>query len=172
MEYLSKEYYRASATYLSPEVFEEIHKSREKVKNAVTTMAKKHHISTRRVYEIWRRCAMGQPDRIQQGEPENRSPSSSTASLCQDDIPQDTIPPGSALVDVNNVSDSKKKKTGGKKPKSKSVTISEPSIVQKLPPVTSSEDLNISRKDLHTFFEKEARRDEKNKAEIRRKLAV
>ncbi|CAG8708260.1 6385_t:CDS:1, partial [Racocetra fulgida] len=78
MDYLSKEYYRAGATYLSPEVLEEIRNSREKIKNAVTTMTKKHHISSRRVYEIWRRCAMKQPDRIQQDEPKNQSSSSST----------------------------------------------------------------------------------------------
>ena len=65
MEYLSKEYYHTGATYLSPEVLEEIRNSRGKVKNAVTVMAKKYHISTRRVYEIWRRSAMGQPDRFQ-----------------------------------------------------------------------------------------------------------
>jgi len=46
MEYLSKEYYYADATYLSPEVLEEIRNSHEKVKNAITVMAKKHHIST------------------------------------------------------------------------------------------------------------------------------
>ncbi|CAI2176624.1 7837_t:CDS:1, partial [Funneliformis geosporum] len=39
-------------TYLSPEVLEEICNSRGKIKNAVTVMTKKHHISTRRIYEI------------------------------------------------------------------------------------------------------------------------
>src|SRR5688572_1612810 len=66
MERLSKEYYRAGATYLLPEALKEICNSRGKVKNAVTVMAKKHHISTKRVYEIWRKHALGQPDRAQQ----------------------------------------------------------------------------------------------------------
>jgi len=73
------------------------------------------------------------------------------------------------------VSDSKKKKTGGKKPKSKSVRISEPSITQNQLTSTSpegSEGLNISREDLNAFYEKEAKRDEKNKAEVNRRLAV
>ena len=47
MKRLSKEYYRADATYLLPEALKEICNSRKKVKNAVTVMAKKHHISTK-----------------------------------------------------------------------------------------------------------------------------
>ena len=66
MERLSKEYYRAGATYLLPEALKEICNSRGKVKNAITVMAKKHHISTKRVYEIWHKHALGQPDRAQQ----------------------------------------------------------------------------------------------------------
>src|SRR6266542_6662261 len=66
MERLSKEYYHVGATYLLPEALKEICNSREKVKNAVTVMAKKHHISTKRVYEIWHKHALGQPDRAQQ----------------------------------------------------------------------------------------------------------
>ncbi|CAI2192239.1 8094_t:CDS:2, partial [Funneliformis geosporum] len=50
---LCKEYYSANATILSPETLKEICNSCRKVKNAVTVMAKKHHIITKRVYEIW-----------------------------------------------------------------------------------------------------------------------
>ncbi|CAB5200421.1 unnamed protein product [Rhizophagus irregularis] len=35
-----------------------------------------------------------------------------------------------------------------------------------------SEGLNISREDLNVFYEKEAKKDEKNKAEVNRRLAV
>ena len=35
-----------------------------------------------------------------------------------------------------------------------------------------SEGLNISRKNLNAFYEKEAKRDKKNKAEVNRHLAV
>ncbi|CAI2198761.1 7191_t:CDS:1, partial [Funneliformis geosporum] len=56
----------ANATILSPEAFEEIRNSREKVKNAVMVMAKKYHISTKRIYEIWHKHALGQPDHAQQ----------------------------------------------------------------------------------------------------------
>jgi hypothetical protein len=60
----------------------------------------------------------------------------------------------------------KVKKAGGKKPKSKSVGISKPSIIQNQLIPVSSESLNISKEDLNAFYEKEATRDEKNKAEI------
>jgi hypothetical protein len=50
MERLCKEYYSANATILPPEALEEIRNSRGKVKNAVTVMAKKHHIATKRIY--------------------------------------------------------------------------------------------------------------------------
>ena len=52
MEHLSKEYYRIGITYLLPEALKEICNSRGKVKNAVTVMAKKHHILTKQIYEI------------------------------------------------------------------------------------------------------------------------
>ncbi|CAI2197632.1 444_t:CDS:1, partial [Funneliformis geosporum] len=58
------------ATYLSPELLKEIINSCDKVKNAVTVIAKKHHIATKQVYEIWHRHTTDQPNRIQQ-LPEN-----------------------------------------------------------------------------------------------------
>jgi hypothetical protein len=69
----------------------------------------------------------------------------------------------------------KAKKAGGKKSKSKSVRISEPSITQNQPTSTSlegSDGLNISREDLSVFYGKEAKRDEKNKAEVNRRLVM
>ncbi|CAG8650439.1 20552_t:CDS:2 [Cetraspora pellucida] len=48
MECLFKEYYCAGATYLLSEALKEICNSHGKVKNAVTVMAKKHYISTKR----------------------------------------------------------------------------------------------------------------------------
>jgi hypothetical protein len=60
----------------------------------------------------------------------------------------------------------KAKKAGGKKPKSKSVGISKPSITENWLTPVSSEGLNISKEDLNSFYEKEATRDEKNKAEM------
>ena len=78
-------------------------------------------------------------------------------------------------MECNVISGSKVKKTGGKKPKSKSIRISEPFITQNQPTSTSpegSEGLNISREDLNAFYEKEAKKDEKNKAEVNRRLAV
>ncbi|CAG8631247.1 23054_t:CDS:1 [Dentiscutata erythropus] len=67
---------------------------------------------------------------------------------------------------------SKAKKTRERKPRSKSAGISESSIIQNQLTPESSEDLNISKEDLHMYYEKEARRDEKIKAEIRCKLAI
>jgi hypothetical protein len=110
MEYLSKEYYRAGATYLSPEVLEEIRNSRGKVKNAVTVMAKKHHISTRRVYEIWRRSAIRQPDHFQQGGSDNQSLSNPNITF----LPQNNVLEDASLG-CNTIPNSKKKKTEGKK---------------------------------------------------------
>src|SRR3954447_21550558 len=129
MEYLSKEYYRAGATYLSPEVLEEIRNSRGKVKNAVTVMAKKYHISTRRVYEIWRRSAMGQPDRFQQGGSDNQS-------LCNPNItflPQDNVLEDASLG-CNTVPNNKKKR--GKKRSQEDQAM--PEIIS---PTESSEDV-------------------------------
>ena len=66
MKHLTRDYYSANATYLSPEALEEIRQSRGKVKCAGTTMARKHHIATRRVYEIWNNHVTEQPNRAQQ----------------------------------------------------------------------------------------------------------
>jgi hypothetical protein len=66
MERITEEYYRANASYLSPEALEEITQSRGSIKNASKVMAGKYKISTRRVYEIWNKHAKGISLRKQQ----------------------------------------------------------------------------------------------------------
>ena len=68
--------------------------------------------------------------------------------------------------------DIKMKKTRGRKSKTKSASVSEPSIIENQLIPESSEILNISKEDLYTFYEKETRRDKKIKAEIHQKLAI
>ncbi|CAI2200657.1 17700_t:CDS:2 [Funneliformis geosporum] len=81
MKRLCKEYYIANATILSPEALEEIHNSRGKVKNAVTVMAKKHHITTKRIYEMWLNKALVPPGQNSDNEKSSHnSPSLSNLS--------------------------------------------------------------------------------------------
>jgi hypothetical protein len=145
-------------------------KPRDKVLRDLTN---KYRTSQKRIYQIWRG---EEKNRVAWDQPINRPPLSfgpfgtlsSTNVIDKQDIPE-------VSVECNIISGSKVKKTGGKKPKSKSVRISEPSITQNQPTSTSpegSEGLNISREDLNVFYEKEAKRDEKNKAEVNRRLAV
>jgi len=65
--------------------------------------------------------------------------------------------------------ESKVKKTGGKKTKSKSVRISESAVIQT---PLASKSLNISNEELGAFYEKEDKRDRKFTEEVNRILAT
>jgi len=65
MDHITKKYYRAGATYLSPEAIEDIRQARGSIPNASKVMAKKYKIGPQRVYDIWRSRELNQPIRIQ-----------------------------------------------------------------------------------------------------------
>jgi len=118
-------------------------------------MASKYKISSWRVYQIWR--GAHPPIDSKDIKPLSEKPGSY----------QQVNPVG-----CNVISGSKVKKTRGKKTKSKPVHASGlPVILTQLASI-NSEGLNINDKELDAFYEKEARRDEKNKAEMNRRLAV
>jgi hypothetical protein len=156
-------------------------------------LRKKFHISSSRLYQIWRGQEVGRVewnyltvplsysstnDIDKQNDTDFQNKYNSTILALKNVIPDGAEKPSRSTDPVSEegvISGSKVKKTGGKKPKSKSVRISEPSITQNQPTSTSpegSEGLNISREDLNAFYEKEAKRDEKNKAEVNRRLVV
>ncbi|GBB99516.1 hypothetical protein RclHR1_35460002 [Rhizophagus clarus] len=146
-------YLRSDATPLSAEDIQDIIKAKNSTKRASEAMANKYKISTRRVYQIWR----GVHPPI---DPKDIKPLSEKPDLFQQADP----------VECNVISESKAKKIGGKKPRSKTVRISEsPANQTQLTPV-SSEGLNISKENLNAFYEKEDIRDEKTKAEMNKRI--
>jgi hypothetical protein len=73
-------------------------------------------------------------------------------------------------LECNIITESKEKKTGGKKTKSKSVRISESPVIQiKLTPESSE---GLKGEELHAFYKNKAKRDEKIKADISHLLAI
>jgi len=75
-------------------------------------------------------------------------------------------------VECNIISESKVKKTGGKKTKSKPICVSESPVILIQLASMNSEGLNINDKELDAFYKKEARREEINRSEMNRHLAV
>lgn len=100
-------YLRSDATHLSAEDIQDIIKAKNSMKRASEVMANKYKISTWRVYQIWR----GAYPSI---DPKDIKP------LSEEPDPSQQADP----VECNIISGSKIKKTGGKKPKSKSIHIS------------------------------------------------
>jgi hypothetical protein len=96
-------YLRSDATCLSFEDIQDIIKAKNSMKRASETMATKYKISTQRVYQIWR----GVHPQI---DPKDIKPFSK-----EHDSDQQADP-----IECNVISESKAKKTGGKKSKSKS----------------------------------------------------
>ncbi len=105
------QYLHSDMTPLSVKDIQDIIKAKNLTKRASEVMTNKYKISTQRVYQIWRgayplidskdiKLLSEESDSYQQADP----------------------------MECNVIFRSKVKKTGGKKPKSKSVRISEPSI--------------------------------------------
>ncbi|CAI2184221.1 17817_t:CDS:2 [Funneliformis geosporum] len=101
---------------------------------------------------------------------------SSINAIDKQDIPETSTLLDNMIQDIslecNTASSSKKKKTvgtGGKKPRSKSVTISESSTIQTKPTLGNSVEVTQGKglygEDLRAFYEKEVKEDEKSKAE-------
>ncbi|CAB4473744.1 hypothetical protein RhiirA5_380233 [Rhizophagus irregularis] len=121
-------YLRSDATHLSAEDIQDIIKAKNSMKRASEAMANKYKISTRRVYQIWR----GTHPPI---DPKDIKPISEEPGSYQQVDP----------VKCNAISENKVKKTGGKKPKFKSVSISEPTINQNQPiPGTKKEIISLT----------------------------
>jgi len=150
------QYLRSDATPLSAEDIQNIIKAKNSMKRASEVMANKYKISTQRVYQIWRGAHHPPID------PKDIKPLSEEPGSYQQADP----------VECNVISESKVKKTGGKKTKSKSIRIPESPVIQIPLTSVSSEGLNINDEELNAFYEKEAKRDEKNKAEVNTCLAV
>nr|CAG8589298.1 15048_t:CDS:1 [Entrophospora candida] len=146
---LHQTFYRSNATQLSESDIKEIRDSRGKVPSASKKMAEKFHIGTRRVYEIWKYT-----ERLQQ----DLKHASFSADESQD-------------IEASVIKSSIKKKSS--KSRTKSVLCNnEPRshISDSIPTNNSTE--KISSEDLGALYEKEARRDEKNKANMTRLLAT
>ncbi|CAG8733372.1 11381_t:CDS:1 [Dentiscutata erythropus] len=150
-------YLRSDATPLSPEDIQDIIKAKNSMKRASEAMANKYKISTRRVYQIWRGVHPPTDPKDMFSIP--KFPDSD--QVRSGSLDTDLLQPH--YIESNIILGSKAKKTGGKKPKSKSAGISELSIIQNQLTPESSEILNISKEDLNAFYEKEAIRDEKIK---------
>ncbi|GBB85416.1 hypothetical protein RclHR1_11960004 [Rhizophagus clarus] len=100
-------YLRSDVTHLLAEDIQDIIKAKNSMKRASEVMANKYKISTRQVYQIWR-------DAHPPIDPKDIKPLSEEPGSTQQADP----------VECNIISGSKIKKTRGKKPKSKSIHIS------------------------------------------------
>ena len=157
-----RRYMRSDATKLSTADYEDIMQYRDMKSKPLEQLRKKFHISSSRLYQIWRGQEVGRVEWNYSAVPLSYP---STNVIDKQDVPE-------VSVECNVISGSKVKKTGGKKTKSKPVRVSEsPAIQTQLAPM-NSEGLNINDKELNAFYEKEAKRDEKNKAEVNRRLVV
>src|SRR5947209_3642187 len=149
-------FYRSNATKLSESDIKEIRDSRGKIPNASKKMSEKFHIGARRVYEIWEYT-----ERLQQGldhvsfsadESQNIE-----ASVIESSIKKRSPKSRSKSVLCNNESRSR---------------ISDPIPTSNSIPVNTDDfTKKINSEDLDALYEKEARRDEKNKANMTRLLA-
>jgi hypothetical protein len=182
-----RRYMRSDATKLSSADYEDIMQYRDMKSKPLEELRKKFHISTSRLYQIWRGQEVGRVEWNYSAVP--LSYSSINA------IDKQYVPEASALLDnmiqdisldCNTASGSKKKKTGGtggKKPRSKSVIISEPFTIQTKPTPENSagpeaffeqgtQGKGLHGKELRAFYEKGVKEDEKSKAETARLLAI
>ena len=185
-----RRYMRSDATKLSTADYEDIMQYRDMKSKPLEQLRKKFHISSSRLYQIWRGQEVGRVewnystvplsysstnDIDKQNDTDFQNKYNSTILALENVIPDGAEKPSRSTDPVSEegiISGSKVKKTGGKKTKSKPVRVSEsPAIQTQLAPM-NSEGLNINDEELNAFYEKEAKRDEKNKAEVNRRLAV
>ncbi|RHZ85694.1 hypothetical protein Glove_62g3 [Diversispora epigaea] len=164
---IHKEYYSANARYLSNEAIREIKGSMGRVSNAINVMAKK--------YRINHYCVL---DYIENRERKQQ--------IIQSTISSEILPIPTILLEKSNQIESKvlhlesttfpnkeiKKRSfkSNSKPRTKSIRISNP--ISNMVASTLSETEKINNEDLDALYEKEARRDEKNKANMTCLLAT
>jgi hypothetical protein len=175
-----RRYMRSDATKLSSADYEDIMQYRDMKSKPLEELRKKFHISTSRLYQIWRGQEVGRVEWNYSAVPLSYS---SINAIDKQDVPEASALLENMIQDIslegNTASGSKKKKTGGtggKKPRSKSVTISEPSTIQTKPtPGNSAEGTQgkgLHGEDLRAFYEKDLKEDKKSKAETARLLAT
>ncbi|RGB25479.1 hypothetical protein C1646_771681 [Rhizophagus diaphanus] len=159
-----RRYMRSDATKLSSADYEDIMQYQDMKSKPLKELRKKFHISTSRLYQIWRGQEVGRVEWNYSAVPLSYS---SKNNIDRQDIPE-------TLAECITTAESKVKKAGGKKTKSKSVHISGSPIIQTL--LTSApsrkESLNISNEELGAFYEKENKRDRKITEELNRILAT
>src|SRR4051794_13823925 len=158
-----KTHYRRGASVLTPEQVEEIRCLKNKV--PAYMIVRDYHINKNRVSDIWDNC-----ERLQQDGEYVLADMLPKASNLGETVHFKNNPLGPPNVSSENysecdvISDSKKKKTGGRKLRFKSVRISEPSVIQTQPIPASSESLDIKQEDVDIHYEKAVKRSEKNLA--------
>ena len=154
-----RRYMRADATKLSSADYEDIMQYRDMKSKPLEQLRKKFHISTSRLYQIWRGQEVGRVEWNYSAVPLSYS---SKNNIDRQDIPE-------APVECITIAESGEKKTGGKKTKSKSVHISGSPVIQ-IP--LASKSLNISDEELGVYYEKEDKRDRKFMEKVNRILTT
>ncbi|RIA84442.1 hypothetical protein C1645_742317 [Glomus cerebriforme] len=154
-----RRYMHSDATKLSSADYKDIMQYRDMKSKPLEELRKKFHISTSRLYQIWRGQEVGRVEWNYSAVPLSYS---SKNNIDRQDISE-------TLAECITTAESKVKKAGRKKTKSKSVHISELPVIQT--PLTSKS-LNISNEELGAFYEKEDKRDRKITEELNRILAT
>jgi hypothetical protein len=178
---------RSDATKLSTADYEDIMQYRDMKSKPLEQLRKKFHISSSRLYQIWRGQEVGRVewnystvllsysstnDIDKQNDTDFQNKYNSTILALENVIPDGAENPSRSTDPVSEegvISGIKVKKTGGKKTKSKSVHISETAVIQ-IP--LASKSLNINNEELEAFYEKEDKRDRKIMEELNRILAT
>ena len=157
-----RRYMRSDATKLSSADYEDIMQYRDMKSKPLDQLRKKFHVSTSRLYQIWRGQEVGRVEWNYSAVPLSYP---STNVIDKQDVPE-------VSVECNIISGSKVKKTRGKKTKSKSIRIPESPVIQIPLTLVSSEGLNINDEELGAFYEKETRKEKINRSEMNRRLAM
>jgi len=163
---LHQTFYRSNATQLSESDIKEIRDSRGKIPNASKKMAEKFHIGARRVYEIWEYT-----ERLQQGL-DHVSFSADESQNIEASVIESSIKKRSSKSRSKSVLCNKLLQSDSSSHELRS-RISDPIPSSNSIPVNTDDSTKkISSEDLDTLYEKEARRDERNKANMTRLLAT
>src|SRR6185369_17888510 len=162
---IHKKYYSANATFLSDEVIREIKGSIGVVPDAINTMAKKYRISHSRVVDY-----IENRERQQQINSRLRIESE---VLLQSKSLDDSLNHSSLNLHLESTTLNTETKKRRSKSRTKSVLCNNElrSHISDSTPTNNSIE-KISSEDLNALYEKEARRDEKNKANMTRLLAT
>ncbi|CAG8658676.1 1318_t:CDS:1 [Ambispora gerdemannii] len=173
---IHKKYYSANATFLSDEVIQEIKGSIGVVPDAINIMAKKYHISHSRVVDYIenRECQQQINSRLR----------IESEVLLQNKSLDDSLNHSSLNLHLTSTTFNTETKKRKSKSQTKSVLYNKllqsdslshelhSHISDSTPTNNSNETEKISSNDLVALREKEARRDEKNKANMTRLLGT